>query len=158
MLVERDFVIQSLQNPLSIVTQKLQTDAQTPSFVRQTLQNTTENTAVVTQNEKDEKLVLQNSLQEEDENDTFVRQMESSPFYEKIKPYLPLLSRQLHLTYEVDDDTKKKISDEQGIPKAKVNSFIYEFRNEIESVDFEIPDKNDRSVEKHYNSVMKKMV
>ena len=158
MTVERDFVLHVLQNQSTVVTQTLQNDVKNQSVVRQSLQEPSENNTNVIQNNENENLVLQNELQTEQETTSFVTQMELDPNYEKIKPYLHLLSRQLNTIHEVPDATKKKISDEQSIQKAKINSFIYEFQNEIKSVDFEIPDNTDRSVEKHYNRLMGKFV
>lgn len=151
MTIERDFVLQVLQTTPSVVTQTLQKDSKNQSFVRQSLQDTTKNTQNAIQTEADENPVLQNSLQDEDENTPFVLQMEADPNYEKIEPYLSLLSRQLNVSNGVPDCTKKKISDEENIPRAKVNTFIYEFRNEIMGVPYEIPDEDEKVVSKKYN-------
>lgn len=158
MTIERDYVIQTLQTPTAPVKQTLQNNTESTSNVIQTLQNTTENTQNVIQNNNDENPVLQNVLQNDEETEDNVLQMELSPYYEQIKPYLQLLSRQFHLADEVSDDTKKKISDETGIPKQKVNTFLYEFRNDIMVTDYEIPDNKDRIVEKHYNRVAGKFL
>lgn len=156
--IERDYVIQTLQTPTAPVKQTLQNNTEPSQNVIQTLQNTTENTQNVIQNNNDENPVLQKELQNDGENKEFVLQMELSPYYEQMKPYLQLLSRQLNIVKEVPDDTKKKISNETGIPKQKVNTFIYEFRNDIMVTDYEIPDENDRVVEKHYNKVAGKFL
>jgi len=156
--IERDYVIQTLQTPTAPVKQTLQNNTESSQNVIQTLQNTTENTQNVIQNNNDENPVLQKDLQNDGENKEFVLQMELSPYYEQMKPYLQLLSRQLNIVKEVSDDTKKKISNETGIPKQKVNTFIYEFRNDIMVTDYEIPDENDRVVEKHYNKVAGKFL
>ena len=156
--VERDFVLQVRQNGVdgSYKLQKsLQNAPDNASFVRQVGQNTTKNDDFVIQNTEDENPVGQNTSQNEEETENFVPQMEQNQYYEKMKPHLSLLSRQLNVKKNVSDDTKKMISEATALTKTKVTSFIYEFRNEIMEVPYEIPDENDRDTTKIYNRLTK---
>ncbi len=156
--VERDFVLQVRQNGVD-GSYKLQNGLQNApdnaSFVRQVGQNTTENDDFVIQNTEDENPVGQNTSQNEEETENSVPQMEQNPYYEKMKPYLSLMSRQLHISSEVSNETKKMISDATALTKTKVTSFIYEFENEIRKVPYEIPDKDDMVKTKTYNRLTK---
>ena len=156
--VERDFVLQVRQNGVdgSYKIQKgLQNAPDNAPFVRQVGQNTTENDDFVIQNTEDENPVGQNTSQNEEETENSVPQMEQNPYYEKMKPHLSLLSRQLHINKKVSDDTKKMISEATEMTKPKVTSFIYEFQNEIMEVPYEIPDRDDMDETKTYNRLTK---
>lgn len=156
--VERDFVLQVRQNGIdgSYKLQKgLQNAPDNAPFVRQVGQNTTENDDFVIQNTEDENPVGQNTSQNEEETENSVPQMEQNQYYEKMKPHLSLISRQLHINNKVSDGTKKMISEATALTKTKVTSFIYEFENEIRDVPYKIPDRNDMDKTKTYNRLTK---
>ena len=154
LIIERDFVTQTSQSggeQLHNPSKTSQMATNNPQFVTQTSQNTAKTNGFVSQNSEIENPVSQNTSQNDEETRTPVPQMEQNPYYEKMKPYLSLLSRQLNVLNQVSDDTKKMISEATEMTKPKVTSFIYEFRNEIMEVPFEIPDENDRDETKMYN-------
>ena len=94
---------------------------------------------------KNEENVRQDVLQSEPEvSDIYeenVRQMKENHYYEIYKPYLELLSKMLNLHNSVPDTTKKKITDETATKPSELNSFIFNFKEEIKQINYEISDE-----------------
>jgi len=159
--VEQEFVIQRLQNlPKNgeIVTHVLQNDTVSTEIVSQKDTNHAKTGEIVTQTPQEENLVLQKCDTNIEESAEIVTQIESDPLYPKMEEHLPLLSRQLNLFDEVPKETKQHIAYITGIPKQKITTFLYEFKNEIKKIPYEIPDIDDRVVEKKYNRLTKKLM
>lgn len=161
MSVEREFVLHASQigsDELHKAKITSQTTPNTTSFVAQTSQITPNNGDFVAQTEEAKNPVAQNTSQNDEKTPHFVAQIEENPYYEKLKPYFSLLSKQLNVMKEVPDDTKKMISTNTEIPVKKIGSFIYEFKDKLMEEPYEIPDESSKQVEKTYNRVAKEFL
>ena len=96
----------------------------------------------VSKSYKNDKNVRQFVRQNEEETsyifDENVRQMKDDQLYSTYNPHLQLLSKMLNLHNSVPDATKKKITDETATKPSELNEFIFNYRDEIKQINYEI--------------------
>ena len=92
---------------------------------------------------KNEETVRQDVIQNNEElsykNEETVRQIEESTLYPIYKPYLETMTRMFNTQNGIPDHFKKKITLETNTKQTQLNDFLFKYREDIQSMEWEYP-------------------